>query len=342
MINNYQEKQFDLITFGEILGRISVKKGHILRDGEEVVLNFAGAESTVASLVATFGQRVSILTKVPYSSAGVAIQNMLMSNGVNVNYVIDDLSPTARAGIYYSTPGGYPRKPKVEYDRCNSSFANMTIDELPKGIFSSTKMFHTSGISLGIQPELTKELLQRFKREGTIISFDVNYRANIWPDESKLAEALLEIIPYVDIFFCSKETFEKTFQMTGDLKKNQKDFALKHDIRIVVSTIRTIKTAALHDFDSILYDLENDIHFQGKPYKNIHVCDRIGSGDAYVAGFLYYLMMFEDCDLALKFANAVSADANTIYGDCNPPSFEHISKIIKDHESSEKGSEMSR
>ena len=43
-----------------------------------------------------------------------------------------DDSPSARVGIYYYENGAYPRKPKVIYDRANSSFYSLKIDEIPE------------------------------------------------------------------------------------------------------------------------------------------------------------------------------------------------------------------
>ncbi len=45
-----------------------------------------------------------------------------------------------------------------------------------------------------------------------------------------------------------------------------------------------------------------------KPYEKIEVVDRIGSGDAYISGFLYGLLKENgNCQDALEYGNAASA-----------------------------------
>ena len=67
-------------------------------------------------------------------------------------------------------------------------------------------------------------MMKRFKEQGTLISFDVNFRGNLWsgPEAKECIEAIL---PYVDIFFCSEDTARLTFLKEGDLKNMMKEFA---------------------------------------------------------------------------------------------------------------------
>ena len=44
-----------------------------------------------------------------------------------------------------------------------------------------------------------------------------------------------------------------------------------------------------------------------KPYNNIEVIDRIGSGDAYLAGVLYGLIKYGTPERAIEIGNALSA-----------------------------------
>ena len=55
-----------------------------------------------------------------------------------------------------------------------------------------------------------------------------------------------------------------------------------------------------HSFTSLVYDAAEDRHFTEHEYENIDVVDRIGSGDAYVAGALYGLLRFGTIDEAVE------------------------------------------
>ena len=70
--------------------------------------------------------------------------------------------------------------------------------------------------------------------------------------------------------------------------------------------------------------------------------DRIGSGDAYVAGALYAILKYGDCQKALEFGNAMSAVKNTIYGDMPASSLGEITSIIASHKDTGSQEEMNR
>ena len=64
--------------------------------------------------------------------------------------------------------------------------------------------------------------------------------------------------------------------------------------------------------------------------------DRIGSGDAYIAGALYGLLHYRlDCAKAIAYGNAYSAVKNTIPGDVPSSNRNDIDSIIADHNMAE-------
>ena len=131
-------------------------------------------------------------------------------------------------------------------------------------------------------------MIRRFKEAGALISFDVNFRGNLWTgDEAR--ECIEQILPYVDIFFCSEETARLTFLKEGDAKSIMKSFTEDYPISVVASTQRIVHSPTIHTFGSVIYDARTDRYYEEEPYRNIEVIDRIGSGDAYVSGVLYGL-----------------------------------------------------
>ena len=69
---------------------------------------------------------------------------------VSENYLISDTADDSRIGVYYYEYGSYPRKPRVVYDRKHSSINNIDIKDVPETMFYNTRLFHTSGITLGL------------------------------------------------------------------------------------------------------------------------------------------------------------------------------------------------
>ena len=122
------------------------------------------------------------------------------------------------------------------------------------------------------------------------------------------------------------------FQKTGSMEIIMREFASQYNIAIIASSQRTVNSPKSHNFTSIIYNKKENKFYSEKPYQNIEIVDRIGSGDAYVAGVLYGILKYNNTEKALKFGNACGAIKNTISGDNNCASAELIKGIIEDHE----------
>ena len=173
------KKDFDLLSLGEILLRLSPPNNERIVRGETFQKQVGGAELNVVSGVSLLGLRTGIISKLPANPLGTYAKNRVRFCGVSDDYLVYDHDQDARLGIYYYEDGAYPRKPSVVYDRRHASFCKISLDELPESMFSSTRCFHTSGITLALSEntrEVAIEMMKRFKENGTLISFDVNFQ----------------------------------------------------------------------------------------------------------------------------------------------------------------------
>lgn len=337
-------RPFDLVTLGEIMLRLSPPRHARIADGDVFEKRAGGAELNVASGVSQLGLRTAIVSKLPRSELGTFLKNRVRFVGVSDDYLIYDGSPDARLGLYYYEMGAAPRKPAVIYDRRGSSVNRLSLDELPPETWSSAAMFHTSGISLALSPSLREaamEAVRRFKAGGAQISFDVNYRANLWGEE-EARETIRQLLPLVDVLFVSEETSRRMFQKTGDLHDIMRSYAEDYGVKIVAATQRTVLSPRTHDFTSTLYDAQTGTFHTEEPYREIDVIDRIGSGDAYVAGVLFGLLKTDDPAQALLYGNAMSSVKNTVPGDLPNSSIEEIDQVIRAHASGKPGDELRR
>ena len=111
----------------------------------------------------------------------------------------------------------------------------------------------------------------------------------------------------------------------------------------MASTQRIVHSPKSHNFGSVIYDAARDQYYEEEPYRNIEVVDRIGSGDAYIAGALYGLLSSGgDCMKAVQYGNATSALKNTIPGDLPTSDLGEVNTIIREHNQTGPQSEMSR
>lgn len=338
------QRPFDALGLGEVMLRLSPMGNERIGQGEQFVKGAGGSELNVMSGISLLGLRTGVITKLPHNLIGAFIKNRIRFCGVSDDYLIYDDRPGARLGIYYYEGGAYPKKPSVTYDRAGSAFTTLEQAELPEQMYGASRLFHISGITLALTQHtraLGLEMLRRFHEAGAVISFDCNYRANLW-SEAEAREAILQVLPMVDVLFISEETSRRMMRQRGTLEEIQKGYCQTYGIRLVCSTARQVVSPKRHTFSSMIYSAEEEAYYTESPYENIDVIDRLGSGDAYVAGVLFGLLSSGRVSDALKFGNAMSAVKNTVPGDLPASSYEEISRIITAHESQSTQSEMDR
>lgn len=336
------EAEFDLISFGEVMLRLSPPDKDKISQSEVFEKNCGGSEFNVASGAANLGIRSAIVTKLPKNKIGHFIARRIRYGSVSDDYVVWDSSDTKRLGIYFYESGVYPRKSAVVYDRAASSVCSLKLDEIPDEICQKTRIFHISSISLALSETLRQtaiELIKRMKSYGVAISFDVNYRATLWSEE-EARELIKTILPLVDILFVSEETSRRMMQKEGSLDEIMKSYADEYGCRIVATTRREVVSPTKHNFGSRVYF---DGKFYEEPhYKNIEVIDRVGSGDAYVAGLLYGILSGISIEDSMAIGNALSAIKNTVSGDMSISSVDEVMSVIDSHRATGLQDEMVR
>ncbi|MCI5605457.1 MAG: sugar kinase [Clostridia bacterium] len=337
-----KKAEFDLVSFGEVMLRLSPPNKEKISQSETFEKNCGGSEFNVASGAASLGIRAAVVTKLPKNKMGHFIARRIRYGNVSDDYVIWDDSDSKRLGIYYYESGVYPRKSAVVYDRANASVCSLKLSEIPDDIYTKTRVFHISSISLALDPNLRETalaMIKLMKKNNVAISFDVNYRATLW-SEDEAREVIEKIFPLVDILFVSEETSRRMLQRTGTLDEIMKGYSDDYGCKIVATTRREVVSPTKHNFGSRIY---YDGNFYEEPhYENIEVIDRVGSGDAYVAGVLYGILSGGDIERAMSVGNALSAIKNTVSGDMSISSKDEVESIIKSHHSTGKQDEMVR
>ncbi len=333
---------FDLIGFGEVMLRLSPPDKEKISQSEVFEKNCGGSEFNVASGAANLGVRAAVVTKLPKNKMGHYICRRIRYGTVSDDYIVWDNSEEKRLGIYYYESGVYPRKSAVVYDRAAASVCSLRIDEIPEEIYGKTRLFHISSISLALSNTLREtalEVMRKMKEKGVTISFDVNYRAALWSEEEARA-VITKILPMVDILFVSEETSRRMMQKTGTLDEIMKSYCEEYGCKMVATTRREVVSPTRHNFGSRVY---YDGAFYEEPhYQGIEVIDRVGSGDAYVAGVLYGVLSGKSVEESMAYGNALSAIKNTVSGDMSISSLEEVESVIRSHRASGVQDEMVR
>lgn len=140
-----------IVTFGEILLRLSPPHYFTIAKTNRFNAFYGGAEANVGVSLSIFGQKVQFVTLVPDNELGEAAIGELRYHGVEPIVTRQG----ERLGIYYFEPGASERPSKVVYDRSGSSFSKFKKGSIPwEEIFKNADWFHWSGIT----PSLSQDL----------------------------------------------------------------------------------------------------------------------------------------------------------------------------------------
>ena len=327
-----------VVLFGEIMLRLSPEGFNRFVQADKFNVNFGGSEANVAFSLANFGIDSTFITKIPNNEIGDAAFNKLRQYGVNTSKIIKG---GERLGIYYLEKGASQRPSKVIYDRLNSSIANSNVEDYNwDEIFKDAEWFHFSGITPALSDSLAEICLiacKKAKESNITVSCDLNYREKLW-SEDKACEVMSEIMPYVDICIANEEDIEKVFGIKAkntDVNKGKLDYnsynlvadelLSRFDLSKVACTLRTSISASDNKWTAMLYD---GIKFYQANEYNVHIVDRVGGGDSFVAGLIYGILNNWKDNESLEFATAASCLKHSIEGDFNLVSVDEINNLV--------------
>ena len=331
-----------VVTFGEIMLRLSTPNYKRFIQTDNFDVNFGGGEANVAVSLSQYGFDSYFISKLPSHEIGQAAVNNLQKYGVKTDYIVRGGN---RIGIYFLETGASQRGSKVIYDRSDSSVTTLTKDELDwDKVFDDAKWFHWTGITPALgksAQECLIEACKAAKKNGVVISADLNYRAKLW-SEKEAQSVMIPLMEYVDVCISNEEDAEKSlgfkagttnienaeldesgyFNLAKELKK-------KFGFKMVAITLRESFSASMNGWSAILHDDKDcKIPYRSKRYE-IQIVDRVGGGDSFSGGLIYGLLKKNNTQEALEFAVAASCLKQTIPGDFNFVSINEVEKLSK-------------
>jgi 2-dehydro-3-deoxygluconokinase len=318
-----------VVTFGEIMLRLSPPGFERLLQSPTLSATFGGGEANVAVSLAHFGLESYFVTRLPAHAVGDASVRTLRAEGVRTDHV---LRGGSRVGIYFAETGASQRASTVIYDRAHSSVADIDPDAVPwSEAMAGASWFHVTGITPALgerAARATRLAVAAAKRAGARVSVDLNYRRKLWPPE-QAQSVMRPIVRDVDVVIANEEDLQAVLGVEvrgadvagGSLDVSGYRVAAEQVTRdlgpsIVAVTLRESLSASDNGWSAVLWDSRSGAFHQSPRYV-VRLVDRIGGGDAFAAGLIYAMLDNRTLDLALRFAVAASALKQTIPGDFN-------------------------
>ena len=262
--------------------------------------HLGGAEVNVAIGLARLGLTAGWIGKLPRNALAERIVNQTRAQGVDTSAVV--WCDEGRVGTFFFEAAPEPRPQITIYDRAESAAASLTSDELDWDYIAGAEWLHLTGITPAISPtcRTTVSRLAEFaKRNGLKISFDVNYRELMWTrDESK--STLSDLLEFVDLLIGTEDDLTMFTHGQPSREAALRQLVEDHSLEAAVMTLDSEGSEA---FDGR--------HVHNTPGHTTQVVNRLGAGDAFVAGLLYgYLTA--DLETGLRYASAMAALKMTI------------------------------
>ena len=148
-------------------------------------------------------------------------------------------------------------------------------DELPRDVIASSRVFHVGSLSLTDEParSATRAAISLARKAGCTLSYDPNYRANLWPSPEAAAGQMRSVIADTDLM---KISDEECALLTG--AADPEDAA-----RALVDAGVKVAVVTLGGSGAYVRCAEGGRTVPGYPAE---VVDTTGAGDSFWGGFL--------------------------------------------------------
>ena len=304
------------------------------------VMQSTSAESNVVNIAASLGMRVKLLTTfVKDSEIALFIKGELRKR--NIEFEGRDVPQGGPWGYRHQfniADSGYGSLgPRVLNDRAGEVGRTLDIKDFDiDRIFvkEGAAVLHISGLIAALSPQtgiFCTELARAAKKAGTLICFDLNYRASLWDGrEKELRTVFADLAGLSDILLGNEEDFQLALGISGPetggigLDKNTDSFkkmigSVRSEfpkVSVYATTLREALNANVHMWGAIM--LHNDEWHMIEP-REIQIHDRIGGGDGFVGGLLYAIIKGWTPEKWLQFGWATGALAASLDTDYAQP-----------------------
>lgn len=318
-----------LVTLGEAMIRLSPQHHERLEQARTLDVHVGGSELNVAVAAAKLGLPSRFVTRLTRNPLGRMIENKARENGVDTSLIA--WTDNDCIGTYYVEFGASPRANAVLYHRKDSAIAHIAKGEIDwNEAFAGAEVFHTSGITPAISPsaaEATLEAIEKAGSAGLLVSIDLNYRAQLW-SEVEARRTMSEIVRASDVLVTTEEDTERVFGIRESSYENvARRLSEEFRLKVVAITLRENLSVWRNTWTAIAYEAATGkIH--RAPTFDIEVVDRLGSGDAFAAGFLYGYLT-ESTASGVQYGVGISAIKQTMPGDIVCTTRDDVDRILR-------------
>src|ERR1043165_9503315 len=219
-IKSKDDCRWDVVSLGEVMLRLDPGEGRVHTTRSFQVWEGGGEYNVARGLKRCFGMEAAVVTALADNPVGRLVQDLIYQGGVDQSHVRwvkhDGVGRTVRNGLNFTERGFGVRAALGCSDRGHTAVSQLKPGEIDwEKIFGQegARWFHTGGIFCALSettPAVAREAMDAAKRNGTIISSDLNYRDSLWKSiggKERAQEVNRELAPLVDVMIGNEEDF---------------------------------------------------------------------------------------------------------------------------------------
>lgn len=343
--------RWDAVALGEVMLRLDPGEGRIRTARQFQVWEGGGEYNVARGLARTFGQRTAVVTALPRTDLGALVHELIQAGGVSDTHIVwragDPVGRENRVGLNFTERGFGPRGALGVSDRAHSATSTLAPGDIDwDHLFGSqgVRWFHTGGIFSALSATTAETALAAVtaaRRHGTVVSYDLNYRASLWaahPDPDAARRTNRAIAEQVDVLIGDEyslapclgiETPETRSDacdprpMAAAAERLAKDLPNLH---LLAGPMRDPVTASMNRWGAAAWADGKLVTLDPVP---VDILDRVGGGDGFVSGLAFGLMDGRPLEEALALGYAHGALAMTTPGDNAMTSLEEVEALAR-------------
>ena len=335
----------DLLALGEVMLRLDPGDTRIRFADSFRVWEGGGEYNVAKALSSCFGLRTGVVTALTDNPIGQLICGRMRQGGVDtslVQWFPDD--GECRNGLNFTERGYGIRGAVGVSDRRNSAASKMQPGSVDwDAVFANVRWLHTGGIFAAISEsasEVQIETMQAAKRNGVIVSYDLNYRPSLW-DKRGGRQAAQKVnraaLKYVDVLFGNETDYYDALgvgEASEGICDAQSFFAqskslqqLFPNIFYFCTSLRKVQSAGYNDWSGVIV-YEGRL-VAGEQMRDLEVYDRVGGGDGFASGVIYGLLQGLPVEECLSLGIAHGALLVTTPGDTSMATLADVRKAMR-------------
>ena len=346
--------RYQLVALGEIMLRLDPGEGRVRTARRFNVWEGGGEYNVARGLRRCFGLKTAICTAFADNDVGRLLEDFILQGGVDTEFIkwraYDGVGRSVRNGLNFTERGFGVRGAVGISDRGHTAASQLAPGDFDwEKIFGEigVRWFHTGGIFAALSPTtaaLTLEAIQAARRDGVIVSYDLNYRTSLWRSIGGLdraREVNRQIVQFVDVLLGNEEDFTACLglEVKGfDAGKSRIDTASFRDmilqltqaypnLKVAATTLRAVRSASRNDWGAICWAAGQ--FYQAPNREDMEILDRVGGGDSFASGLIYGLLEFNDPQKAVEYGAAHGALAMCTPGDTSMASQQEVEALMR-------------